>query len=118
MYSFNSFVEHIPHNLLESLFYHYYRHGYDHLLLNPVTQLSNDQIKLALQRYLERFILENNNVDEDGGMDERRATLDPIVRRKDYRSLYIVIYYDQYFEEPLIHIANQNKKYYSLDHIH
>ena len=111
----NSFIESIPDNFLSELFHHYYRHGYDHLLLYPVMQLSNDQMKLALKRYLERFILENNNV--DGKIDERRATLAPIVMRKDYKSLYDVIYYDQYFEEPLMHIANQNEKNYSLDHV-
>lgn len=111
MYSIDSFVESIPCNLLTSLFHHYYYHGYDNLLLNPVIQLTNDQMQLALKRYLELNISENNNT------DERRKTLEPIVVRKDYKSLFDVIYYDQYFEEPLMHIANQDKKYYSLDHV-
>lgn len=118
MYSINSFVESVPHDLMISLFKHYSCHGYDHLLLNPVIQLSNDQMKLALKRYLERFVSENNYVDEDGEMDERKTTLEAIITRKDYKSLYDSIYYDQYFEEPLMHIANQNKKDYSLNHIY
>lgn len=104
----NDFVNNIPPNYLLDIFKSYSCHRYDHLLIYPVENIQIYQMKVALKRYLELFTIENRK------RDERKTKHAKIIETNNYKLLYETIYNDQFFEEPLMNIINQDKKYYYL----
>jgi hypothetical protein len=95
-----AFVEKLPKEVLESIFSHYTLENYGHIMLLPVVPLSLAQKRNALFLYLDAYITGK----EDN--EERQETLSAIVDKGDYGELQKVLD-DQYFEEPLYHMANQ-----------
>jgi hypothetical protein len=91
------FVDGLKTSQLLSLFTNYYFNG--HLMTKPLKELTPLDMRKSLIQYID-FIKK----DED---DERRNALLPLINRGEYQDFIDTIRYDQYFLEPLWHIANQ-----------
>lgn len=109
MEKIEEFIDLLSYDDLDSIFHHYHRHQYDHLLQNPFKRLSNNEMKEAIKYYLKYFILKNKYED-----DERKDTLTNIVNNKDIGLFRETLHYDQFFEEPLYHIANKDSIGYNM----
>lgn len=82
------------------LFKAYHEGAYDTLLPRPRRQLTLQEQRALLQKYLEDFILHGEEED-----DERPQRLRNIVSHRDSEALIQLLGQDQFFEEPLFRLA-------------
>jgi hypothetical protein len=108
----DDFVEHISGDDLRTLFDRYSHFRYGHLMLDIVSPLSLSELRNALKIYLKKFILHQDVPD-----DERETKLWRSVSSNDCEALKQTIIGDQFFEEPLFHIVNQNSENYELSEV-
>lgn len=99
----SSFVSFIPAQIVHEFFFHYDHGSYDLLLRFKRKNETLKNKKTALNDYLRFFILQNSH------NPERKKKLSKCVQEKSYLKLKKLLIYDQYMEEPLMHILNQKK---------
>lgn len=98
----HTWVQSIPDTALHRLYRLYVCGASDHLMRYPRRSLSSTEQRHALEHYLEQFTLRPDPRDE-----ERPPVLRKIVHDKDVDSLLSVVAEDQFYLEPLYHIANR-----------
>ena len=107
-----SFVNNFSDLELQTLFKHYDCGSYDHLLLFPRKHYSIESKRSALRNYLLLFTGANlpDDISVDGNPieDERTETLRNIIDKNNTQELIATLCNDQFFEEPLMNILNQN----------
>jgi hypothetical protein len=99
------FISTLSSDDLNLLYRNYSR--YQSILKFPIRSLTRIQQEKALLDYLGYYIIEKIS-------DERSIKLTKIVSERNKKELIITICTNQYFEEPLMHMVNQETKYYSL----
>ena len=101
----NEFVNLISEDYLLNIFNNYHCHQYDHLMSNLVKILSIDEMRICIFVYLDYFTIKNLRI------CERKQLLTEIVLNQDIDKFKYILQCDQYFEEPLFHIANGDFRY-------
>lgn len=100
------FVNLFSTNDLLDIFRHYHCHRYDDLMPNIVYQLNDIEMRTALAQYLEYYLILTPNEN-----DERTLFLKEILTSHNINKFKTTLEINQFFEEPLFHIANKD---YSL----
>lgn len=99
------FVHNLTLQELDKIFCGY--SDYEHILKNKIVAKTEEEKRRALINYFQYFILEKDSDDE-----RYQKLIKVIVERNKEKLSYLL--QDQYFEEPLMHMLNQDTKHYNL----
>lgn len=105
-----SFVDLLTSEDLAKIFKNYC--GYNHLMKYPDKRLNENQQLKAIVDYLTKFIFDSHPEET-----ERPETLSQLVLSQDVDKFIDTLRFDQFFEEPLMHTANQGTADYDLSYV-
>lgn len=95
----HNYVNNIVDSDINKIFSRYNDKYYKHLMDNNIIELDNNQKRKALYKYMKYIIIDD--------IGERQEVLMDLVENNNYASLSRILE-DQYYEEPLYHIANES----------